>query len=344
MTKVIKEEFEKLGLLEIDDDLFTYDTQLGMIFNEFNILSEINDDLFTYKIEVPKPTQCVEQTINPTHNDLEEHEWRYAEAVILINKILVRLIDVTVEQWLNLKRKFKEYLDIKRQREIYAREVDMEYNPSNLEFAKWLALKFYNHLEMDWAFKEFNYLLQIDSDVLTKDNDGFKTYEEYKDDWTYDGINTYRSKNLPGAYIVRNTLRYQDLEWYEALKDGRLKDEALKNKAIMEGIISEDEESHNKAWKIWDDYEDTTHNHEINDYTETDEEICNLFNNTTHNASVYKIRRFEMIKYSFGQDEEYVAIKECEYDDLTTTKEDACRAYQEIFRSMDEGWMVTRAE
>nr|GEZ77952.1 hypothetical protein [Tanacetum cinerariifolium] len=61
---------------------------------------------------------------------------------------------------------------------------------------------------------------------------------------------------------------------------------------------------------------------------------------TAHNASLCKIRRSEMIKYSFGKEEEYVAIKECEYDDLTITNEDACRAYQEIFRSMDEGWMT----
>nr|GEU51665.1 hypothetical protein [Tanacetum cinerariifolium] len=40
--------------------------------------------------------------------------------------------------------------------------------------------------------------------------------------------------NLPGAYIVGITLRYQDLEWYEALQDDKLKDEALKNKSIME--------------------------------------------------------------------------------------------------------------
>ncbi|GJS81896.1 hypothetical protein Tco_0748437 [Tanacetum coccineum] len=52
-----------------------------------------------------------------------------------------------------------------------------------------------------------------------------------------------------------------------------------------------------------------------------------------------KIRRFEMIKYSFGKDEEYVAIKEHEYDDLTSTNEDACRTYQEIFHRMDKGWM-----
>ncbi|GJU33517.1 hypothetical protein Tco_1181871 [Tanacetum coccineum] len=73
-------------------------------------------------------------------------------------------------------------------------------------------------------------------------------------------------------------------------------------------------------------------------------ERCNLFNDTSHNVPVCKIRRFKMTKYSFGQDEEYVAIKECEYDDLTKTNEDACRAYQEIFRSMDEGWVVTRSE
>ncbi|GKE51218.1 hypothetical protein Tco_1486374 [Tanacetum coccineum] len=36
------------------------------------------------------------------------------------------------------------------------------------------------------AFKEFNYLMHIDLDVLTKYIEGFKTYEEYKDDWIYE--------------------------------------------------------------------------------------------------------------------------------------------------------------
>ncbi|GKB71022.1 hypothetical protein Tco_0932434 [Tanacetum coccineum] len=43
--------------------------------------------------------------------------------------------------------------------------------------------------------------------------------------------------------------------------------------------------------------------------------------------------------YSFEQDDKYVAVKEDEYDDLARTSDDACRAYQEIFRMMDEGWM-----
>ncbi|GJY03207.1 hypothetical protein Tco_0361359, partial [Tanacetum coccineum] len=35
------------------------------------------------------------------------------------------------------------------------------------------------------AFNEFNYLLKVDPDLLTKDIMRFKTYEDYKDDWIY---------------------------------------------------------------------------------------------------------------------------------------------------------------
>ena len=36
------------------------------------------------------------------------------------------------------------------------------------------------------AFKEFNYLLQIDPNVLTDDVFEIKNYEEYKNDWIYE--------------------------------------------------------------------------------------------------------------------------------------------------------------
>ncbi|GKE42818.1 hypothetical protein Tco_1470102 [Tanacetum coccineum] len=38
-------------------------------------------------------------------------------------------------------------------------------------------------------FKEFIYLLKIDHDLLTKGIEGFKTYEEFKDDWIYEWNN-----------------------------------------------------------------------------------------------------------------------------------------------------------
>ncbi|GKD46941.1 hypothetical protein Tco_1271586, partial [Tanacetum coccineum] len=36
------------------------------------------------------------------------------------------------------------------------------------------------------AFNEFNYPLKVDPYLLTKDIMGFKTYEDYKDDWIYE--------------------------------------------------------------------------------------------------------------------------------------------------------------
>ncbi|GJZ71337.1 hypothetical protein Tco_0635188 [Tanacetum coccineum] len=69
------------------------------------------------------------------------------------------------------------------------------------------------------------------------------------------------------------------------------------------------------------------------------EELCEV-----HKLPVCNVRRCMMIKYSFNNDEEYITVKEDEYDDLTVTRKEECRAYQEIFRIKDEGWMVTRAE
>ncbi|GJV47016.1 hypothetical protein Tco_1437228 [Tanacetum coccineum] len=65
--------------------------------------------------------------------------------------------------------------------------------------------------------------------------------------------------NLPDAYHIGNSLLYQDLEWYEALEETKLKDEALRNKAIMEGLISDDE-SGNDCWKRWKSHEIYYHN------------------------------------------------------------------------------------
>ncbi|GJU42351.1 hypothetical protein Tco_1195308 [Tanacetum coccineum] len=208
------------------------------------------------------------------------------------------------------------------------------------------------------AFNEFNYLLQIDPDLLTKDIEGFKTYEDYNNDWIYEwnkdvpwvdekpwtnaGVWTkptpvkhtckpfnYKTRcsewptcnwkddgycnggNLPETYIIGNQLHYQDYEWYEALEDSELKNEALRNKAIMEG-----------------EYDDETR--------EEGHELCDV---KSHEVPVCQIKRYKMIKYSFNDKEEYVAIKEDEYNDLTITSEGACRAYQEIFWMMDEGWM-----
>ncbi|GJZ94972.1 hypothetical protein Tco_0667175 [Tanacetum coccineum] len=156
---------------------------------------------------------------------------------------------------------------------------------------------------------------------------------------------------------------FQDHEWYNDLMDGSLKDEALKQKAIYEeswGDAKKEVNDHKNSpfanWKnhlrgsytnffdTHDPYLDISrifdvNNHDMNEHE--DEERCEAFD---QERSVCNIRRFEMIKYSFEDDEKYVSIKEDKYNNLTSRSEDACHTYQEIFRMMDEGWMVTRDE
>ncbi|GKE42038.1 hypothetical protein Tco_1469322 [Tanacetum coccineum] len=88
-------------------------------------------------------------------------------------------------------------------------------------------------------------------------------------------------------------------------------------------------------WSVYTNYDDA---YEINHEDNEREELCEV-----HELPVCNVRRYIMIKYSFNNNEEYVAVKEDEYNDLTITRKETCQAYREIFWIMDEGWMVTRA-
>ncbi|GJY58157.1 hypothetical protein Tco_0458049 [Tanacetum coccineum] len=224
----------------------------------------------------------------------------------------------------------------------------IKWDPTNPEFENWLASKFVNYMTMDiftkgalWDYwklgsEEIKPTNEETSDLEETDHDDEQEIEWPTCSWREDGY--CNGGNLTGTYIVGNSLHYQDLEWYKALKDSELKEEALRNKAIMEGLINEDVESNNEGWRSWEKFKDTNTDHYEREYKidQENEERCELFDDTTQELPVCTVRRFEMIKYSSGQDEEYVALKEEEYEDLTSTSEDACRAYQEIFRMMDE--------
>ncbi|GJV54959.1 hypothetical protein Tco_1455964 [Tanacetum coccineum] len=108
----------------------------------------------------------------------------------------------------------------------------------------------------------------------------------------------------------------------------------------MDGMIDEDDESSNEGWKRWDELDTTNRDNEESE--NDDKERSEVFDD--HEWPVCNIRKFEMIKYSFRDDKEYVTIKENEYDDLTNTSKEAIHAYQEIFRMMDEGWMDIAAK
>ncbi|GJY03970.1 hypothetical protein Tco_0369910 [Tanacetum coccineum] len=250
--------------------------------------------------------------------------------------------------------------DDSKQQMTHESSDDMEYDLSNAEFTEWLASKFYNHKTMDhytknalWIYwargddeveltdeessnsddedeVEFNYLLQIDPDVLTKDIDGFKTYEEYKDDWIYEW-----NKDIQWVHEKPWT---DNGVWKEPTPVKHYCEPFnYKNGCSEWPTCSWKDDGY--CWRRWDNFENTNRDHEEREYEmeHEDNDKHELFDD--HERLVCNIRRFKMIKYSFSEYEEYVAIKENKFDDLTSTSEEACRVYQEIFRSMDEGWV-----
>ncbi|GJW46361.1 retrovirus-related pol polyprotein from transposon TNT 1-94 [Tanacetum coccineum] len=318
----------------------------------------------------------------------------------------------------------------------------MEYDPSDVEFAEWLASKFYNHMTMDrytknalwiyWkrgdnevelideefsdpdddnlidkdevaeifrlktnifdfetpicmAFNKFNYLINIDTDLLTNDILGFKTYNEFKNEWRtnrtkeYHGFPRNHGLNMElllitfflfvnlsisrmgkqnGTLVIRTKMDSAMEEnyrgWFELVTWPTFKsmNDVSRTFNNHEGrnddeVIQEEREPNNdhRIGNLYNDMVwDNVSYHTNEEEEQYKEDRCELLGNPRQEPLVFKIGRFEVIKYSFGLEEKHIAIKECEHDDWTRTKEDACHAYQGIFRIMDERWFVTRAE
>ncbi|GJU84394.1 hypothetical protein Tco_1291940 [Tanacetum coccineum] len=348
MTKVIKREFKKIKNVKVKDVSLTCDTPLEVFNNEVSRLSGMDDDLFTYEGEVSN-IPC-NSNINGDSKHEADDDMGYDSS------------DVTITEWLRLKIFNYKAMDHYTMKALWIYWIrgddeveltDEESSDDMDEFADVFRIDnniFNFETPICKAFKEFNYILQVDPDLLTKDIEGFKTYEDYKNYWIYEWnkdvpwvdekpwTNTRddgycNGGNLPGTYIIGNQLHYQGLEWYEALEDCELKDEALRNKAIMEGSIKEDDDEsryeQKRRWNIYTNYDDA---YEIDHEDNEREELCEVYE-----LPVCNVRRYIMMKYSFNNDKEYAVVKENEYDNLTITRKEACRAYQEIFWIMDEG-------
>ncbi|GJV96904.1 hypothetical protein Tco_1548481 [Tanacetum coccineum] len=142
--------------------------------------------------------------------------------------------------------------DDQKRRMSHEADDDMGYDPSDVAFTEWLGSKNFNYKTIDHNTKKalWIYWIKGDADEEFSDNEdevaevfriNTNIFDFETPIWKNDGY--CNRGNLPGAYHIGNSLHYQNLEWYEALEDGKLKDEALRNKAIMEGLISDGESS-----------------------------------------------------------------------------------------------------
>ncbi|GKA84469.1 hypothetical protein Tco_0806064 [Tanacetum coccineum] len=132
---------------------------------------------------------------------------------------------------------------------------------------------------------------------------------------------------LSGIVRVGNMTYFQDHRWYDEFADGKLKDETLALKAKIEGSWGE---ATSRVMKFCEWLRNSFENFCEIDY--------NVLGNANLEPSSCKIRRFEMMKYSFNDDEDYITIKESEH--LNHSK-DSLDAYQELLHLIDEGLVAT---
>nr|GEY28750.1 hypothetical protein [Tanacetum cinerariifolium] len=114
---------------------------------------------------------------------------------------------------------------------------------------------------------------------------------------------------LPGMVRLESMTYFQDHKWYDELVDGKLQDETLALMAKVKG-----------SW---------------GDAAPRDMKNIRIIQLLDHQTA--KIKIFNMMKYSFNDDKEYITIKESEY--LNHSK-DRLDAYREILRLIDEGWVI----
>ncbi|GJZ84801.1 hypothetical protein Tco_0650140 [Tanacetum coccineum] len=240
MTKVIKGEFEKIKDIKVEDDSLACDSPLEVFNCEVSRLSKMDDDLFTYEVEIAN-IPCDLRV-----DDDSEHE---------ADDMGFDPSDIAFIEWLGSKGDDEVEL------------TDEEFSDNEDEIAEVFRIDtniFDYETPICSAFNEFNYLLKVDPDLLTKDIMGFKTYDDYKDTGIYMG-----NKMVPWV----DEKPWTDTGWYEALKDSELKDEALRNKAIMEGFIKDDDDESSyeqmRQWDIYTNYDDTYKtNHDDNESVE----------------------------------------------------------------------------
>ncbi|GJT97548.1 hypothetical protein Tco_1093066, partial [Tanacetum coccineum] len=260
------------------------------------------------------------------------------------------------------------------------------------------------------AFNDFNYLLKIDTDLLTFDIQGIKTYEEYElnnnmtgdleEPWSDKWVPYQQCDHICEPYHFKN----EKTKWPTCSSDidkfcngGELPGmvEALMHKAKVKeswgdatpdvikfcawlkssfeifhkldhDVLVKLEEcwwkvnaheitpftrwetygrgpyTNIKTEKTYDPYLDINsifgRNYGANNVGDTQDcqerkEEHKKYTESSkpaHDPSICQVRRFEMIKYSFDADDEYVSIKEHECSDHSKTNIDACQAYREL--------------
>ncbi|GJR77428.1 hypothetical protein Tco_0089793 [Tanacetum coccineum] len=196
-----------------------------------------------------------------------------------------------------------------------------------------LTMKSMSHTHLDNVLKIFKH---IDDDLFS-----FRFSLNGKAKWptcTSDIDGFCNGGELPGMVRVRTMTYFQDHSWYDELADWQTKRRTLR----IEGFKTD--RIHGEKLNFLGIKGNNPHL-DTNRIIGRNYEASNVGGTQGHDDDMddpefqtCKIRRFEMMKYSFHDGEEYISIKESEHLNHSKPSLDA---YQELLCLINEGWVVT---
>ncbi|GJY87889.1 hypothetical protein Tco_0502517 [Tanacetum coccineum] len=278
MIKVIKGEFKKIKDVKVEDVPLTCDAPLEVFNNEVSRLSGMDDDLFTYEVEVAN-IPCDSKMDDDSENEADDDMGYDPSDVAFTEWLGSKIFNYKIMDHYTMKALWIYW--IKGDDEVELTDEESSDDMDNVAEVFRIDTNLFN-FETHIIFGIYEWNKDVpwvdekpwtNAGVWTKPTPVKHTCKpfNYKTgclelptcSWGDDGY--CNGGNLPGTYIIGNQLHYQDYEWYEALEDSELKDLALRNKDIMEGVINEDDNEsryeQKRRWNIYINYDDV---YEIN--------------------------------------------------------------------------------
>ncbi|PWA55759.1 hypothetical protein CTI12_AA424930 [Artemisia annua] len=270
-------EFKRLSSMECD--LFTYDLLMSYTEDELLLLwpmieskglvwTTIEEDEGRFQIEymskgdknplheeircqkqieATKPSYMpyVAQSYELDKSNLND-ERMYAEAEILLNNRLVRLMDISVEQWLDLKYGDPELapMDEETEKRCNGSNLPGIYDIGYLTYCE--SYEWYEELE-DGDLKN----KALMEKALLEAPREHESDEDGRVEWPTCNWETEKhcnGSNLPGIYDIGYLTYCESYEWYEELEDGDLKNKALMEKALLEAPREHESDEAHHDW------------------------------------------------------------------------------------------------
>ncbi|GJS38570.1 VIER F-box protein 2 [Tanacetum coccineum] len=214
MTKVIKGEFEKIMDVKVEDVSLTCDTPLEVFKNDVSRLCRMDDD----------SEHEADDDMGYDPSDVAFTEWLGSKIFnyktmdhIIMKSLWIYWIGGDDEAELTDEESSDNEDEVAETYEDYTNDWIYEWNKDVpwVDDKPWTNVGLWTKpIPVKHICKPFNNKTGcLERPTCSCMDDGY-----------------CNGGNLPGTYVIRNQLYYQDYEWYQALEESELKDDALETK------------------------------------------------------------------------------------------------------------------